>query len=232
LTFSHFVMTILPPAGTGKRGRTLDALLAALQTLLLERGADAFSISDISERAGVAQGTFYNYASSIDELVEELATLLSASLAFLGRLVPSSEIDPVAAFAFKTRRTLGISVRAPDYGRLLFDSGLPVDRLLADLRRDLEADIRIGAASGVFKTANPALSASMVAGCILGAGLDLHRGKLPKSAIEAATAEMLVMLGLQRTAAQQASAIRIRFETPAPLPLQWLALVSDKGISP
>jgi len=67
---------------------------------------------------------------------------------------------------------------------------------------------------------------------MLGAGLDLHRGKLPKSAIEAATAEMLVMLGLQRTAAQQASAIRIRFETPAPLPLQWLALVSGQGTTP
>jgi AcrR family transcriptional regulator len=225
-------MTILPPAGTGKRGRKLDALLAALQMLLLERGAGAFSISDVSERAGVAKGTFYNYASSIDELVEELAALLSASLAFLGRLAPSSQTDPVAAFAFKTRRTLGMSVRAPDYGRLLFDSGLPADRLLADLRQDLEADIRTGAASGVFKTANPALSASMVAGCMLGAGLDLHRGKLPKSAIEAATAEMLLMLGLQRKAAQQASAIRIRFEAPAPLPLQWLALVPGQGTTP
>lgn len=226
------MMMILPPAGTGKRGRTLDALLAALQSLLLERGAGAFSISDVSERAGVAQGTFYNYASSIDELIEELAALLSASLAFLGRLAPASETDPVAAFAFKTRRTLGISVRAPDYGRLLFDSGLPADRLLAEFRADLEADIRFGATSGVFKTANPALSASMVAGCMLGAGLDLHRGKLPKSIIEAATAEMLVMLGLPRTAAQQAAAIRLRFEAPAPLPLQWLALVSDKGTSP
>ena len=78
-------MTILPPAGTGKRGRTLDGLLAALQSLLLERGAGAFSISDISERAGAAQGTFYNYASSVDDLVEELAALLSASLAVLGR---------------------------------------------------------------------------------------------------------------------------------------------------
>jgi AcrR family transcriptional regulator len=232
MRFSHFVMTILPPAGTGKRGRTLDGLLAALQSLLLERGAGAFSISDISERAGAAQGTFYNYASSVDDLIEELAALLSASLAVLGRRAPCAETDPVAAFVFKTRRTLGISVQAPDYGRLLFDSGLPADRLLADLRRDLEADIRMGTASGVFKPAKPALAASLVAGCMLGAGLDLHRGKLPKSAIEDAAAEMLVMLGLPRAAAQQAASVRIRFEAPAPLPLQWLALVSVEGTSP
>jgi AcrR family transcriptional regulator len=111
-----------------------------LQSLLLERGAGAFSISDISERAGAAQGTFYNYASSVDDLIEELAALLSASLAVLGRRAPCAETDPVAAFVFKTRRTLGISVQAPDYGRLLFDSGLPADRLLADLRREARRD--------------------------------------------------------------------------------------------
>ena len=226
------MIRISPPAGTGKRGRTLDALLAALQSLLLERGAGAFSISDVSERAGFAQGTFYNYASSTDELVEELAALLSASLAALASNAPSAKTDPVAAFVFKTRRTLAICAYAPDYGRLLFDSGLPVDRLLADLRKDLEADIRIGAASGVFKTANPALSGSMIAGCMLGVGLDLHRGKLPKAAIEAATSEMLVMLGLARNLAQRAVASRLRFETPSSLPLGGLTLVSSERTSP
>jgi AcrR family transcriptional regulator len=109
-------MTIVScPAGTGKRGRTLDALLAALQSLLLEPGAGAFSIGDVCERAGVAQGTFYNYADSIDELVEGLAALLSASLAALGGSAPSAKADPIAAFVFKTRQTLGISVHAPAF---------------------------------------------------------------------------------------------------------------------
>jgi AcrR family transcriptional regulator len=206
--------------------------LAALQSLLLERGAGAFSISDVSERAGVAQGTFYNYASSVDELVEELAALLSASLAALASNAPSAKTDPVAAFVVKTRRTLAICAHAPDYGRLLFDSGLPVDRLLADLRNDLEADIRIGAASGVFRAPNPALSSSMIAGCMLGVGLDLHRGKLPKATIEAATAEMLVMLGLAQNLAQRAVASRLRFETPSSLPLGWLTLVLSERTSP
>jgi AcrR family transcriptional regulator len=221
-------MIVSYPAGTGKRGRTLDALLAALQSLLLERGAGAFSISDICERAGVAQGTFYNYAGSIDELIEALAALLSASLAALGSSAPSVKADPIAAFVFKTRQTLGISVHAPEYGRLIFDSGLPVDRLLAHLRKDLEADIRLGVAAGVFKTTNPALSASMIAGCMLGVGLDLHRKTLPKSVIESATAEMLAMLGIARTLVQRAAALRIRFEAPPALPLRWLALVSSE----
>jgi AcrR family transcriptional regulator len=227
----QFMSIVFSPAGTGKRGRTLDALLGALQSLLLERGAGAFSIGDVCERAGVAQGTFYNYAGSIDELIEAFSALLFASLAALGSSTPSAKADPIAAFVFKTQQTLGISVHAPDYGRLIFDSGLPVDRLLADLRKDLEEDIRLGAAAGVFRTANPALSASMIAGCMLGVGLDLHRKTLPRSVIGAATADMLTMLGVSRTLVQRATAVRIHFVAPPALPLRWLALVSSERAS-
>lgn len=199
--------------------------------LLLERGAGAFSISDVAQLAGVAQGTFYNYANSIDELVEVLSELISASLAALRRNAPSADADPVAAFVFKTRLTLGLALQAPDYGRLLFDSGLPVDRLLSALRLDLEADIRSGAASGIFVTADVKLSSSIIAGCLLGVALDLHRGKLPKSAIEATTTEMLVMLGIARSAAQRAASVRPRAGPPPVLPLQWLSLITAEGTS-
>ncbi|WP_206340872.1 TetR/AcrR family transcriptional regulator [Marinicauda algicola] len=225
-------MTASPPAGTSKRGRTLDSLLVALQSLLLERGAGAFSISDVSERAGVAQGTFYNYASSLEELVDALAILVSASMAALGRNAPSAEIDPVAAFVFKTRHTLSLPACAPDYGRLLFDAGLPVDRFLSGLRQDLQADLRVGSQLGVFKTEDPELSASFVAGCMLGVGLDLHRERLPKSAIQATITELLVMLGVPRTVAQRAASERMRFHAPPALPLRWLSLASSEGTRP
>jgi hypothetical protein len=67
---------------------------------------------------------------------------------------------------------------------------------------------------------------------MLGVSLDLHRKTLPKSVIEAATAEMLAMLGLSRAVAQRAAGTRIRFEAPPALPLRWLALVSDERASP
>ena len=230
LSFLQFMYTRTPPAGTGKRGRTLDLLLSALQSLLLERGAGRFSISDVAERAGVVHGTFYNYASNLEELVDALAVLLAASHAALARNAPSAKGDPVAAFAFKTRLTLTISATAPDFGRLLFDSGLPIDRFLAGLRKDMESDIRIGVTAGVFKTENAALSASIVSGCLLGVGLDHHRGRLPKSAIEKTTTEMLVMLGVARHTAKLASHGRIRLAPPPALPLRWLGLEAFEGL--
>jgi len=223
---------LTPPVGTGKRGRTLDSLLAALQALLLERGAGTLSISDVAERAGVAQGTFYNYASSLDGLIDALATLLSAAVGTLRRDAPSAKTDAVAAFAFKTRQMLSLFVAAPDYGRLLFESGLPVDRFLLGLRKDLEADIRIGAEAGAFKTANPALSASIIAGCLVGVALDLYRSQLSSAVIEETTAEMLVLLGVTREVATRAAVARLRLEAPPALPLRWLALGATERDQP
>jgi hypothetical protein len=66
---------------------------------------------------------------------------------------------------------------------------------------------------------------------LLGVALDLHRGKLPKSVIEATTTELLVMLGIARSAAQRAASVRPRAGPPPVLPLQWLSLITAEGTS-
>ena len=43
-------------------------LLAAAETLFRENGVDRTAVSDIVKKAGVAQGTFYNYYQSKDEI--------------------------------------------------------------------------------------------------------------------------------------------------------------------
>ncbi len=43
-------------------------LLAAAETLFRENGVDQTAVSDIVKKAGVAQGTFYNYYQSKDEI--------------------------------------------------------------------------------------------------------------------------------------------------------------------
>jgi len=45
-----------------------DELLAAAKQLFWEQGVDQTAVSDIVKKAGVAQGTFYNYFKSKDEI--------------------------------------------------------------------------------------------------------------------------------------------------------------------
>ena len=94
------------PAGTGKRGRTLDLLLTAAQRLLLERSAGALSITDVAARAEVAPGTFYNYFDGVDALVDELGRLLAVHHGRLLKVAIAAAKDPVDAFALKKRQSL------------------------------------------------------------------------------------------------------------------------------
>lgn len=225
--FMKKVHSILP-AGTGKRGRTLDLLLTAAQRLLLERSAGALSITDVAARAEVAPGTFYNYFDGVDALVDELGRLLAVHHGRLLKVAIAAAKDPVDAFALKTRQSLRCISESQAYGRLLFDAGLSVDRFLGGLRDDLLADIAAGVVEGVFRSDNPKLGASIVSGCILGVALDLHRGRLTKAAIDDATREMLTLLGVRPVAAERVAHAPVVFAPPPAFPLTWLSLAPAK----
>jgi AcrR family transcriptional regulator len=220
--------TILP-AGSGKRGRTLDRLLTAAQHLLFERTAGSLSITDVAARAQVAPGTFYNYFDGIDALVDELGRLLTIHHGRLLEAAMKAAKDPVEAFGLKTRQSLRFITESKDYGRLLFDAGLPVDRFLGGLRDDLHADIAAGVVDGVFRSDNPKLAASIVAGSVMGVALDLHRGRLGKASIDAATCEMLMLLGVRSSTAERVAHAAASFSPSPSFPLTWLSLAPVKA---
>lgn len=66
------------PSKTPARPRTkpaevrLDELMAAAETLFLEKGVEATTITEIVESAQVAKGTFYHYFTSKNEMLEAL----------------------------------------------------------------------------------------------------------------------------------------------------------------
>lgn len=213
-------------AGFGKRARTRDSLLAAAQSLLLERPAATIVINDFAARAGLSHGTFYNYFESIDALLDGLSELVTAAHGLRIASVAASARNDAERFAVKTRQTLRFIARGADYGRLLFDAGLPIDRLAGALREDLFADIAAGTANGAFRIENAKLSASLVAGAVLGSALDLHRGRLPKGAIDDAAAEMLQFLGVSPAAARRAATTSAPFIDPPALPLTWKSLMN------
>lgn len=64
-----------------RRGQvTREKLLAAAEDAIGERGYDQTSIADITQRAGVAQGTFYIYFADKKAILVELVRELSHSL--------------------------------------------------------------------------------------------------------------------------------------------------------
>jgi hypothetical protein len=127
-------------------------------------------------------------------------------------------------FSRVTRQTLRFVALQPGLGRLMFDVGLPVDSLSPELRLQLKLDLEAGARRGLFRTTDPDLTVSLVAGAISGLALDLHRGVLKASAIDAATARLLGILGLEPDAAGRLASEPVDFPPPPKIPLRWLAL--------
>lgn len=213
-----------------KRSRTRDQLLAAAQQLLLEQSAASLGIRQITTRAGVVHATFYNYYPTVETLIEDVASLMQASHGQLVARLREGIDDPAELFALTTRQTLRVIPAEPAYGRLLFDAGLPVDRFVQGLRATMQADVFDGIKRGVFEVEDRNIAVSMIAGSVLGLALDFHRRTLPAKAIEAATAELLVSLGLTRKRAQKLATADIEFISPPKLPLGWLALnLQPKG---
>ena len=179
-----------------KTARTRDALLVALQELLLDPDARGVSVPQIVGRSGVAQGTFYNYFDSLSDAIEAVGALILTEHVRVLEAVNAGAADVAEVVARSARQTLMLLAHRPDVGRLLFDSGIPVDRFLGGVRAHLHDDLRRGIDSGAFEVADFEVASSIYAGVILGSSLDIYRGRLSVEAVPGVVAYLLRMLGV------------------------------------
>lgn len=207
-----------------KRERTRDQILIAAQELLMECSAASLGIRQVAERAGLVHGSFYNYYADIDALLDGLAELLLATHAIAVAPVRRGLDDHVSLFAATTRQTLRLIQDSPRFARLLFDSGVPIDRLLTALHDPLRADIRAGAKAGAFSIQNPDLAVTIIAGSMMSLAVDLYRGRAKPAAIDELTVQLLRLLGVSPAKAKGAATAQLAHLMPPPVPLTWKTL--------
>lgn len=103
-----------------RRARTRGVLLAAGRTLIGTHGVAGLKIQDITEEADVALGSFYNYFSSKEDLVEAVVEELLAEMASAAGLTDENrDQDPAVTVVLAVRRIVGIAFSDPDLARLL-----------------------------------------------------------------------------------------------------------------
>lgn len=200
-----------------KRIRTRDALLMALQELLLDPETPAVSVPQVVGRCGVAQGTFYNYFGSLPAAIDAVGELILSEHVRVLEAATAGAADESELVARSARQTLMLLANRPDVGRLLFDSGLPADRFSAGLRAHLHADLQRGMDCGVFAVADFQVVCTVYAGAILGACLDIHRGRLPADAIDEVVVYLLRVMGVSKAKARRLVSAPQEF-------VQWRAL--------
>ena len=206
-------------AAPTKRARTRSGLLVALQELLLDPDVSTVSVPQVVGRVGAAQGTFYNYFDSLPEAIDAVGGLLLSEHTRVLQIVTAGAADPTEVVARSARQTLMMFVHRPEVGRLIFDSGLPVDRFAIGLRGHFHDDLRHGIDRGDFSVADVAVASTVYTGTMFGACLDLHRGLLSADAIPEVTGHLLRTLGVTPGTATRHMRAPQEFVQWAPIPL-------------
>lgn len=172
-----------PTRGHKKKERTRRQLIGAAIEVIAERG-EAFTASDVVARAGVSNGTFYNYFVDRDELIDAVAPEVLAAFAAEGA-VRVDDRDPAARFA--TITTLGFvrAAEAPEAFRVLLrvdtiQRAVLAGEVIGHLRQDLADGLATGrfdlGPTGADPTADS--TADGVGDAVIDAALDVIIGSM------------------------------------------------------
>jgi len=206
-------------ANASKKELTRDSLLIALQEVLLDAGRAGLSVPQIVSRAKVAQGTFYNYFSCLDDALDAVAALMLAEHVRVLELVCADVEDVADLFTRSSRQTLHVFLHNSEYGRVFFDSGLPPDRLVMGQREHMAQGVLLGVNTGVFSVRDVETATRVVAGGMYGAMVELYRGRMSEESIGPFVGELLAVLGVDDARAAELCQRPQPYVPVAPLPL-------------
>ncbi|WP_405593920.1 TetR/AcrR family transcriptional regulator [Streptomyces sp. NBC_01092] len=156
-----------------RKARTRTALVDAAQRLLAEGRTDV-PILEITERADIGVGSFYNHFDSKEELFR---VAVEEALEWWGSLMDrlTADIDdPAVAFAQSFRMTGRLHRRHPELSRVLLGQGLELTRSESGLAPRAFHDIRTAVDAGRFEVEDLDLALVMTAAAVLALGSLLH----------------------------------------------------------
>ena len=187
-----------------RKARTRRALLDAARAVMAERGHSEVSIQEITDRADVGFGSFYNHFTSKSELFEAaVAEVLEEHGDLLDQVSAGIE-DPAEVFAVGVRATARLAEEQPVIAQVLVHAGL--DYLVADdglaprALRDVERAVK----AGRFTVSTPFLAVVSTSGCLMAyLHVRLHAPHLiGHDAADELAEQILRMLGMDPRSAQ------------------------------
>lgn len=191
-------------SGDPRRARTRAALVRAAQDLLAE-DRTAVSVLEITQAAGVGQGTFYNHFETKEELFDAAVDdVLEAHGALMDQVTEGID-DPAEVFARAFRLTGRLHRLLPGASQVLVRHGHAILLSEEGLAPRALRDINAARESGRFTVSDPELALATAAGAILALGVLLHAQPERDAAASAdeLTAGLLQMFGMDPEEAWQ-----------------------------
>ena len=157
--------------------RTRARLQEAARRVFGRKGT-AVSINDVVGAAGISRPSFYNYYSTVDQLLESVTEDMVVELnAQIDALVRGVD-DPAARIATGIRQYCKRAHDDPDWANFLLHFALLNPQIIEVMRRSLLRDIELGVQSGRFPIGNDQVNGvfALIVGGVLAAIMMVRRG--------------------------------------------------------
>lgn len=185
-----------PTRATRRREQTRRRLLEAARELFARQGVDATRINEITERADVGFGSFYNHFSDKDGIVEAVLRESTEDQGAVVDALTSGLDDPAEVVAVAHRHFVRLARRDPTWGWLLVRLDVSHRLMREALGHRAIRDLERGVEAGRFEVADPALTLNATGGALLGVMRAVLDGQLDERADENHAEGVLRMLGL------------------------------------
>lgn len=199
-----------PSRLASKKERTRDRLIDAAKSLVEERSDEKISIQDITHRADVGLGTFYNYFDNKQAIYEAVLVQMRARFEEDLETLRANQSDPASLVANTLKFSFNEALDNEEWQNFIKKSGIEGEHLLLQDPDQCLADIESGARRGRFKIDDPEFVANLVTGLTQHVTREIAADKLSRSAIADATRYVLRMLGLPELVAKAVT------QTPLP----------------
>ncbi|WOF72624.1 TetR/AcrR family transcriptional regulator [Parvibaculaceae bacterium PLY_AMNH_Bact1] len=136
--------------GLPKRDRTRLALIDSTVEVIALKGMDLAKISDITEHAGLANGTFYNHFADKDEILTEAAQRVAVEIAREIDNEMRSVESAVARMVTATTRAIRMAVGESAWGAVIIGALQHLPPVRGDILQFLRADLQRGVDQKTF----------------------------------------------------------------------------------
>lgn len=191
----------MPTRTDRRRERTRGKLTEATRELIAAKGVGGLRIQEITERADVALGSFYNHFESKEAVVE---AVVEDSLRNIAEMLAARQIDdPAELVSIAIRRFVGMAYTDPDFARLVVHLNHADTLFATAVHPAARVAVQRGIATGRFRVTELDVTVTAIVGGALAVMRGIVDRGLPRHAERVYAENSLRALGVPPTDAAE-----------------------------
>ena len=136
---------------SSKKNRTKAAIIDGAIEVLAKKGFQNASIREMTEKAGIANGTFYNHYKDRRSIFDEVGKLIAIELTNAIEINEISTKDPAQKIVNATTHFITRSVQVKAWGNIFLEAYEAIPMIKKEVSRYLIRDIKNGIKKKLFK---------------------------------------------------------------------------------